>query len=285
MKESKAILKARKTSFENILLDVEQIPLDHNRQILTNFEFGGQYSSLIYSHSLNKILHFAGRSYTLVKNETLMMPVYEKLVSMFGSKGFTTQCFNEDDRRFSAQFILDEKEIKVANQDYLNVMIEVQNSYDGSLRHSVGISFYRQICSNGMMGWKQDSMVQKKHHDDLTPNIDYIIRKLDDLDEQLNQFRTLTERVITHKELDDMMETIRKQPNRVGSYPKRIIDEIPERILQEAKELNTEPTAWLLYNGFNWFLNHDERVGYAMDVKEQIDRNILDTVQRELVLN
>jgi hypothetical protein len=214
-----------------------------------------------------------------------MMPIHDKLVSMFGEKGFTTQCFNEDDRRFSAQFILDEKEIKVADQDYLNVMIEVQNSYDGSLRHSIGISFYRQICSNGMMGWKKDSMVKKKHHDDLTPNLNYIIHKLDDLDEQLNHFRTLTERVITHKELDDIMETIRKQKTVVGTFPKRIIDEVPERILQEAKEMNTDPTAWLVYNGFNWFLNHDERVGYAMDVKERIDRNVLDTVRNQLMLN
>jgi hypothetical protein len=285
MKESKAVLKARKASFENILLDVEQIPLDQHRQFLKNYDFGGQYSSVIYSHSLNKVLHFGGRNYTLVKNETLMMPIHDKLVSMFGEKGFTTQCFNEDDRRFSAQFILDEKEIKVADQDYLNVMIEVQNSYDGSLRHSIGISFFRQICSNGMMGWKKDSMVQKKHHDDLTPNLNYIIHKLDDLDEQLNQFRTLTERVITHKELDDIMETIRKQKTLVGSFPKRIIDEVPERILQEAQELGGDPTAWLVYNGFNWFLNHDERVGYAMDVKEKIDRNILDTVRHQLALN
>jgi hypothetical protein len=41
----------------------------------------------------------------------------------------------------------------------------------------------------------------------------------------------------------------------------------------------------LLYNGFNYFLNHDQRIGLGMDSKERIDRNVLKVIQKELALN
>lgn len=283
-KGSTAILKARSASLDNLFFGVEQIELSRNREILSDHIFANQYSSAIYCPSMNKVLHMAGSKYQLVTNEQLIMPIYDKLQTMFGQSGFTVQCKNEDDRRFSAQFVLTDKVIQVTEKDALNAMIEVQNSYDGSLQHSIALSYYRQVCTNGMMAWKKDTQIAQRHDKDFLFSLDKILARLDALDVQLQEFRKLTDRRITSKEMEQIMEKLKEFKNH-DAFPKKIIQEVPLKVHQEAEALNTPPNAWLLYNGFNYFLNHDQRIGLGMDSLERIDRNVLKVIQQELALN
>lgn len=278
-------VKARQASLDNVLFNVEQIPMNQAMEIFPNLTFGNQYSSVIFCPSMSKVLHLSGSKYQLITNEQLVSPIYDKLVSMFGSNGFTISCRNEDDRRFWIRFILNEQEIKVTNNDFLNVMIEVQNSYDGSMQHGFGLSYYRQICSNGLMGWKQDTMVSQKHDtESIEANVTTILGRLDDIDVQLQKFRKLTERRITGLEMEQIMEKIRELKFH-DAFPKKLIPEVPLKVYQEAETLSSEPNAWLLYNGFNYFLNHDERIGAGLDTIERIDRNVLKIIHKELALN
>lgn len=283
-KSSNAILKARSASLDSLFFEVEQIELNENREILSDHIFANQYSSAIYCPTMNKVLHMAGSKYQLVTNEQLIMPIYDKLNAMFGKSGFTVQCKNEDDRRFSAQFVLTDKVIQVADKDALNAMIEVQNSYDGSLQHSMALSYYRQVCTNGMMAWKKETQIAQRHDKDFLFNLDKILVRLDALDVQLHEFRKLTDRTVTSKEMEQIMERLKEFKNH-DAFPKKIIQEVPLKVYQEAEQLKTKPNAWLLYNGFNYFLNHDQRIGLGMDSIERIDRNVLRVIQQELVLN
>lgn len=281
---SNALLRARAASLENILFNVEQVELTPERQQFTEYNFAGQFSSVIYCPSMNKILHLAGRNYQLISNEQLIMPIHSKLVSMFGSDGFEVHCLNEDDRRFSARFILKDKVIEVAQKDYVNLMIEVQNSYDGSLRHSLGLSYFRQVCTNGLMAWRKETALDNKHVSDYVPSLQTIIRKLNDLDGSIQQFRKLSERRVTSKEMDEIMVKVREFKHN-DSFPKKLIHEVSLKIHEEAEALSTEPNAWLMYNGFNNVLNHHPAVGLAMDIKERVDRNVLRLIRQELSLN
>ena len=257
--------------------------MDSSRIILADYNFSGQYASAIYCPSMNKILHLAGRNYTLVRNDELISPINDKLVSMFGSSGLEIECFNEDDRRFSARFILKDKVLQIANKDFVNAMIEIQNSYDGTLRHSISLSFYRQICSNGLMGWRKESTISHKHNSDYLLNLEAVLVRLDKLDGDLSKFRKLTERILTTKEIEEISVSIREM--KYDAFPKKLIGEVPLQMYQEAQELKTKPNAWLLYNAYNRFLNHDDRVGLAIDVKERVDRNVLATITQKLHLN
>lgn len=280
---SNALLKARSASLENVLFTVEQHELTPDRTILTGCNFSGQYASAIYCPSMNKVLHLAGSNYQLTTNESLIEPIIPKLNTTFGKDGYKVRAWNEDDRRFSIQFILIDKTLEVANKDFLNAMIEVQNSYDGTLRRSISLSFYRQICSNGLMGYRKEAEVRQKHNNDLMPNLGFIMKRLDKLDDNLREFRKLTERRVTSKEMEEIMKRLREQKG--DTFPKRIIEEVPLKLYEEAEALQTEPSAWLLYNSFNRILNHDQRVGLAMDVKERVDRGVLDTIRLQLSIS
>lgn len=283
MEKSNALLKARKASLENILFHVEQHEMNGQRTILTDYNFSGQYSSAIYCPSMNKVLHLSGRNYTLVTNEELISPIYDKLSKLFGKSGLQIECFNEDDRRFSARFILKDKILQVANKDFVNAMIEVQNSYDGTLRHSISLSFYRKICSNGMMGWRKESTISHKHNSDYLLNLDQVLTRLNKLEEDLQKFQLLSNRTITSKEIEQISEALKA--SKYDQFPKKLIGEVPMQMYREVEALESKPNAWLLYNAYNRLLNHDERVGLAMDIKERVDRNVLSTISKELHLN
>jgi hypothetical protein len=283
MEKSNALLKARKASLENILFHVEQHEMNSQRTILTDYNFSGQYSSAIYCPSMNKVLHLSGRNYTLVTNEELISPIYDKLSKLFGKSGLQIECLNEDDRRFSARFILKEKVLQVANKDFVNAMIEVQNSYDGTLRHSISLSFYRKICENGMMGWRQESNVSHKHNSDYLLNLDQVLTRLNKLEEDLQKFQLLSNRTVTSKEIEQISEALKA--SKYDQFPKKLIGEVPMQMYREVEALESKPNAWLLYNAYNRLLNHDDRVGLAMDIKERVDRNVLSTISKELHLN
>ena len=133
------------------------------------------------------------------------------------------------------------------------------------------------------MGYRKEAEVRQKHNNDLMPNLGFIMKRLDKLDDNLREFRKLTERRVTSKEMEEIMKRLREQKG--DTFPKRIIEEVPLKLYEEAEALQTEPSAWLLYNSFNRILNHDQRVGLAMDVKERVDRGVLDTIRLQLSIS
>jgi hypothetical protein len=271
------ILKARKVSLQEVLFPVEQ---KNPQMLFPNMNFGRQLHNVIYAPTLNKTIDFVGSQYKLTDNESVVMPIYDRLVTIFGESGFKTQCWNEDDRRFGVQFILHDKTIAVAQKDLVNCMIEIQNSYDGTLKRGISLSYYRQICSNGLMGWKKDEEEKQKHVSDDVPSLDKILKRLDNLSYQLQQFRRLQERVVTAREIEDLKEKLKEQT--AFNFPKKLIDVAIDYIGTEADLAHSQRTAWIVYNSFNRILNHDDRVGLAMDKIEKIDKNIINTISKEL---
>lgn len=246
-------------------------------------DFGNQLKSAIYAPTLNKVLHFGGKHYKLVDNETLVLPIYDRLKNMFGNGGFEVQTTNEDDRRFWVRFILHDKALQIADKDVLKTMIEVQNSYDGTMKHSLGLSYFRLVCSNGLMAWRKEAAVSKKHYFGLEPELQSVLGQLDRIDEQLRKFWVLTERRVTNLEIEEISKKIREHSGL--SFPKKLIDLAVDSIGTEADLVDAHVTAWHVYNSFNGLLNHDERVGLSMELKEKIDRRVLETISEELVLN
>ena len=277
---SNPITRASKVSLQEILFPVEQLD---PKKLFPKMNFGRQLSSAIYSPSLKKTLDFVGSQYKLITNESLVMPIYDKLVTIFGEHGFKTQCWNEDDRRFAIQFILHDKTIAVAQQDLLNCMIEIQNSYDGTMRQGISLSYYRQICSNGLMGWRKGEDEKQKHFSTDLPSLEKILKRLDNVGYQLKQFRKLQERVVTLQEVEDLKKVLKQQT--AFNFPKKLIDVAIDGIGTEADLAHSQRTAWIVYNSFNRILNHDDRVGLAMDKIERIDKNIINTITKELHLD
>lgn len=204
--------------------------------------------------------------------------------------------------------IITPDEIKVGNERlYRNLIIN--NSYNGKSpftmqgtivnsdtvsENGVRVSYYRQVCENGLMGWADEFLEMdaylnwllagkpKKFQDakkvkesvetrtTTTTDVDQILHK------KLHHYRLDMEHLRLHlgKVIDQFMkhkgsltakvyERLFKTPvdassveqlTKRVSIPVQLVKQAQERLQIEERLLRSEPTMWLLYNAFNYSL-------------------------------
>jgi hypothetical protein len=275
------------SNLDSLFFPVEIVNL-YETELFNDIKFCTRYSQAIYLPFFEKVVNFAGSNYQLTTNQDFFLPIYEELTKTFGHSQITVKTLNEDDCRFSADFIIQNKELKIADKDCVNLMVKARNSYDGTTRASLEFLTYRQICSNGLCAWIPIDGLNKdvlKHNTDISQLIMGLGKSIHKMSLSLTKFEAFTDRMVTGKELDQVMQTIKDQKGSIG-FPKKIISEVPAKIAQEMKMLDSfDMSAWQLYNGFNYFLNHDSRINLRDSIKAQIDIQVKDTIIDVLGLN
>ncbi len=113
---------------------------------LFNTDFATNISECVYLPEKDKVVNMCSPSYGLVENEEFMKPVADKMDEVFGKGNYTVKVKNIDDRKFFVSFIADTMYQKVTGDDEICPMIDVINSYDGSTRQFLNLSFYRKVC-------------------------------------------------------------------------------------------------------------------------------------------
>ena len=218
-----------------------------------------------------------------VHNRALIVPVYEKMVSIFGETGFKTEARSYDDKRFYIRFIIEDSLHTVLRKDKVCPEVVIRNSYDGTVKQMVGIGFVRQICANGLMAFTSEETVSMKHSKKFGAiTLDPILKKLEKMEVKLDQFKKLSDRIVTPEELTKIAKEIRSKSTL--KYPKKMIDSATLRAQKESSELGTPLSAWLVYNGFNYPLNHYETKLLPEEVS-RIDKRVLQLINQQLALS
>jgi hypothetical protein len=58
------------------------------------------------------------------------------------------------------------------------------------------------------------------------------------------------------------------------NFPSRQVEEVVNRIEIEQKQNNLPLTDWLVYNGFNYQLNHNEKINMPEELKMELDGKV-----------
>lgn len=273
--KSKKIMNKHQ-QLDDILFPVVKVPTN---EFLGMHNWAENMSNAIYLLDQNKIVQICGSSYKLVDNEYLLGTIYDRLLSTFGQNGFTTKVESEDDRRFFVKFIIEDRRFELVKGDDLCPVIEVHNSYDGSVKQKIGLGYYRVICTNGLMAFTETFGSVKKHSTGIgVVNIKPILEQLDKLDERIDRFKRLTEREIDPWEYDIIMKDLQSEK---VDYPKKLVETALEVINRETNQFG-ETNGWLLYNGFNNALYHSDMKMSPVD-REKIDRRVLSTIEGVLI--
>ena len=246
-------------------------------------DFANNLSHCVYLPKQDKVVQLCGNSYELVHNRKIIVPIYEKMVNIFGERGFRTEIDSFDDRKFYVRFIVDGDIHTILKGDDICPTVEIKNSYDGTVKQTIGMGYNRLICKNGLMAFTEDFTVSVKHSKksgmiDLQP----VYKKLENIEVKLGQFKKLSDRVVTPDELTKIITTIKTTPN--IKYPRKMIE--PARLIaeKEALQLKTDLNAWLVYNGFNNPLNHFETKLLPEEISK-IDSKVLQSIEKILSLN
>jgi len=221
----------------------------------------------------DKLINFCSASYSLVPIKDIVTP-FEKVLKAEGVK-YTATYRHWDYSRFYIDYVL-ESNVKIQKNDSVQQRISIRHSYDGCMKFSITHGVYRQICSNGMMGWATEAQTVQKHTSGLTAEaiemmtMD-IVKNLDEtLKTVIKPFEVLADRAVP-KWADRLEEVL----NAVNGTPKKFVDDIQAVIMQEAKTLKVPVTDWLIFNGINFQLNHNKDLNNRAEDREKVDGNVL----------
>jgi len=222
---------------------------------------------------IKRVVQYCSELYYLVPNDSII-PEFEKEMSRFFK--IEKKIGMSRYARFFIDFILMEKAMAMAPKDLVFPRIRLINSYDGSMRYHFQAGFWREICSNGMMGLVWEKGIKMMHTPKLGKETSFGA-----VMEMASEFLAESSEVLeVYKELQDTitgdwMDRI-EEVTEETSFPVTLKEDVIERMGTELDLLGEgEPNDWLIYNAFNYQLNHNEGLKAKESKKDTMDQEVL----------
>lgn len=154
-----------------------------------------------------KWLGYHTKEYKLVTNEEVIEAVTEILGDLDAViKNISDKTSFCNDKRMYLSLLIDHG-FDLGN-DPFNLLLQIYNSYDGSMSWGIDFGSYRQICSNGAYAFKEIAKYKKKHS--LGFNKDYmrhqIMEAMSKFDELLPLYNRLKAVTVGREEIDKLFD-------------------------------------------------------------------------------
>lgn len=253
---------------------VEKIPnpsLEDGVELPSGLQYAVQVTK---PDGMKRIVNYCSEIYHLVPNIDIIPTFHEEL-----SRYHEVEASFKINQwaRFIVDFIIKDKAISIGAGDNVYAKMRAINSYDGSIKFQYLAGFWREICSNGMGAWESINAKLKKMH---TPAIgeDVSFEKvmemlssfLADMNDNAEVYRELNDVKVARPEL--RVEEIIEET----SFPTTLEEDVLYRLEEEKNQLGvTVITDWLVYNAFNYQLNHNEELKAKESKREKMDQEVL----------
>lgn len=255
-----------KSTLESVLFPVNMVNASDVFNLPNITRFNQAVTGLINGQLT--ILGLHGSQYTLNPNEKFINNILSG-VNNTGIK-YTTEVYNTNNTRFNIRVVLDGIKFSFTNdkgqtRDNLSPMLDIWNSYDGSVSPTFTMSTYRQICSNGMIGLKAVASIRKKatkqvlYAFDSVPNmIDEFIKDFENQGAIITRLSdkkvdNLKDKIVDLAKEFDLFKTHTMSKGVITGYSDNV-ELIANSIQSEANVLGSGVNNWLLYNGLNQWL-------------------------------
>lgn len=227
-----------------------------------------------------RVVQYCSELYTLVPNQDIVAPFEQEL-----SRYYEVEKKVRMSRwaRFYIDFILKEKGIQIGTkEDIIFPRVTLINSYDGSVKYNFMVGFFRLICSNGMMIAEGEVKRIKSMH---TPKIgaetsfEAVLGMVTDfiglVDDTAEVYHELQD-----QDVDDWMNRIEEVIENT-KFPQTLHEDVQHRMgLELDAHKGLEPTDWLVYNAFNYQLNHHDDLKAKQSKKDAMDQEVLEYLLR-----
>lgn len=240
---------------------------------------GQEYAIVTHTDQGMKICNFCSKSYNLVTNEELILPMMEAILSEYPNADIVAQ--SQRDSRFYVDIIFDDVSRSIGSKrkaivDTIHPKFQITNSYDGKVKYSRDFGFWRVVCENGMSVPTSDIISEGGLHTDKLDDLINAELLINTTSEYLENVRDYTEpyRKLM-KNRADVEERIAQVLDNT-SFPKRQAEAVADRIASEVKVLKSPANDWLVYNGFNGELNHNQEFKMTISKRHEVDKQIFD---------
>jgi hypothetical protein len=215
---------------------------------------------------------------------------------------FTVKYRNINDKQFTADYILDgsidiNPKFQNRYKDIIQPKIRLINSYDGNLKTAAFVSFFRQVCSNGLHALRNELAFSLKHRSNIVelsfPSLTTMLntyRKSEGIN-VIRRFEVLAESPVNTLDVQDIIKKITEQTN-IFKFEKSDKNEdmsinakfVYDVVNRETTHFNIKPNAWIIYNAFNEWIHNEERNQKTETKRNELDTKVFQTIEK-LVLN
>jgi len=224
-----------------------------------------------------RVLQYCSEIYELVPNQTIIPPFEEAL-----SKHYKIEKEIRMDRyaRFFIDFVIKEHGVDIGRgkvKDEIFPRITLINSYDGSIKYNFMAGFFRLICTNGMMVQEGEIKQIKSMH---TPKIGRET-SYENIMEMVSEFLGVIEDTtevyheLEDQEVSDWMMRI-EEVTEATNFPATLQEDVMARMGLELDTAGVLPTDWIVYNAFNYQLNHNTALKAKHNKKDAMDQEVLE---------
>lgn len=225
------------------------------------------------------VVNFCSDIYGLIPNTEIFPKIEEMLGQHFSYKA-SYKHWNFS--KFYVDYEITGKETYIGKArfaDEVRPMIRIMHSYNGQLRYRAAMGFRRQVCINGLWGYVNDvDFVLKHTTENLVEILEKTIEGVVGFIDKVEEFKMNYE-LLTNVKVNLVEERVDQILEKVPLFPKRQRGEVINRINHEHSQ-GLPLTDWLIYNGFNFQLNHNENIKSQDDQKMVLDRKIFEVIAK-----
>lgn len=242
---------------------------------------GGFMTNSYNSHTVvvetpigKKIVNNCSSEYTLIPNSAIISPLIKGLSDQMDVQ---VRGIAWKDAVFSYQIIAGkpQNENGKYKKDSLYPEIQILNSYNGKIRCSIRMGMFRVVCENGLSIPENFSQFSEFSHTPANEEdiaVDIILNKFFQFLEIHHEVRGVYDdlKFMPVRNLDMRVEEVIENTN----FPAKFQDQVMDRLSLELSQ-GYKSTDWLVFNGFNYNLNHLEELNWDPAKKVKVDREIL----------
>jgi hypothetical protein len=221
---------------------------------------------------VKRVVQYCSDIYFLLPNSDIIPKLEEELSKFFKVR---KEVRMNQWSRFFIDFILEDKSFAMQGQDIVFPKLRTINSYDGAIRYHYQAGFYRQICANGMMGWEWDKGIKQMHTPKIGKETSFaaIMEMTSEfLAESSDVFEVYRE--LQDQPVKDWMLRI-EEVTEETAFPVSLQEDVSDRMGHELDTLKVEANDWLIYNAFNYQLNHHDGLKAKQSKKDTFDQEVL----------
>jgi len=154
---------------------IQTLPEFEEKEVVINGIVRKDYKAIVLKNT-NKVVSIVSSKYQLVQNKDIFNRFIYILENHFKKQNVKGFCYNVFSKAYLS-VILEESELQGDSKYLWGLM--VKNSVDTSLSVGVKVLAIRQICSNGLMGFKEIEKLEIKHsNQNIFQQIDLMFYKI-----------------------------------------------------------------------------------------------------------
>ncbi len=257
-----------KASLEAKLFDVVDVPVEAPTHLVDQFgmpiDCDNPKTQLVYRTDTGQHLGTTRNSYRSLQPSQFLDAVWNSLSGIEGVDLDNIE-YNDWGNRIAFRVPLGKKSFinSAGKEDERDNFLEFRTGFGGSTQTSVGTYEYRQICTNGMMGWDFTKAFASKHTQRMNAKallyIGEIHKVVDSLREVDELYESLDKIKVTSKQVDEFARTM------VGADLNAKRDEVPKQTWNRLEGLlesldielpRSGSTAYGLLQGATHYTNH-----------------------------